>query len=188
MADGQSASVPASASYSCRAAARAARRPSGSWLSGTSASMRAASMRTPRTGSASSGAAPAPGSAGSAGAIMPSAAMRTDGSASCSSLRAAGRCAGLSIGLGQRRRGGAHDRRALPARRRVRAGRQGARALRLGGMQRGAVMRALAPCLAIPFVHGARRPLAACGRRGTGCRHSGCRATVDRSGRGMRRL
>ena len=55
-------------------------------------------MRTPRTGSESSGAPLSTRLAGSALAIMPSAAMRTEGSASCNSARAAASVPGLVWG------------------------------------------------------------------------------------------
>ena len=96
--EGQSASRASAASYSFIAAARAARLPSGICPSGTSASICAASIRTPSTGSESSGDTLSTRLTGSARATMPSAAMRTDGSLSLSSSRAASNVPGFAFG------------------------------------------------------------------------------------------
>ena len=79
--------------------------------------------------------------------------MRSMGSTFASSLRTAGRLSRPDVGLRQRCRGRLHDgRRSRILGKREQRG-QRLRALRRAGMQRRAVVRALAPGLAVPLVH-----------------------------------
>ena len=154
---------------------------------GTSARARAASIRTPRIGSDSSGAIRRRRAARSRTSARPIAAMRTDGSASaisfspsravpwrgwpCASVAAAART--MAAGWGS---SPASKDRGIPSHP-VSCRHAASRHSASGNANR------------VRTIHrGHRLPTPACDPYDTACRHWGCRCDDDRSGRGRRKL